>query len=95
MNDQRRKPEPRNESGPQSGPALKEQDWEAIESGAIEPGSVPENGDLRYDPESSVEAPYQGEDNPYQKPDEALPDDEEEAAISRNPSGEGGRFDEV
>ena len=35
------------------------------------------------------------DDNPYQESDEALPDDKEEAAIRRNPSREGGRFDEV
>jgi hypothetical protein len=32
------------------------------------------------------------EDNPYQNSDEALPEDAEEASISRDPSREGGRF---
>ena len=35
------------------------------------------------------------EDDPYQESDEALPDDEEERVIDRNPSREGGAFDEV
>jgi hypothetical protein len=35
------------------------------------------------------------DDNAYQESDEALPDDAEEAAISRNPSREGGRFDDT
>jgi hypothetical protein len=35
------------------------------------------------------------DDNPYQNSDEALPDDEEERAITRHPSREGGLFDEI
>lgn len=77
------------------GPALEEQDWEAIESGAITPDSIPENGDLRYDVERSVEPPEDNDDNPYQNSDEALPEDREEAAITRDPFREGSRFDEV
>lgn len=95
--DPRNKPDrPHNENiAPEEGPALEQQDWEAIESGAIQPDSVPENGDLRYDVESSGEAPEEGDDNAYQESDEALPEDRDEAAIRRNPSKEGGRFDEV
>nr|WP_144222565.1 hypothetical protein [Mesorhizobium amorphae] len=33
------------------------------------------------------------DDNAYQENDEALPDDAEEAAVNRNPSRQGGRFD--
>ena len=33
------------------------------------------------------------DDNPYQESDEALPDDEEEAEISRDPEREGHRFE--
>lgn len=76
-------------------PTLQQQDWDAIISGAIEPDSVPENGDLRYDPEKAGDAPDEDDDNAYQHSDEALPDDREEAAIRRNPDREGGRFDEV
>lgn len=37
----------------------------------------------------------ESEDDPYQESDEALPDDMEERVINRNPSREGGAFDEV
>lgn len=85
------------QDSPAEGPAIEQQDWDAIEAGEIEPVSVPDNGDLRYgeaEGGESGELPGEDEDNPYQESDEALPDDEEEAAISRNPSREG-RFDEV
>lgn len=77
------------------GPALEEQDWDAIRSGRIAPDSVPENGDLRYDADPSGALPEEDDDNPYQQSDEALPDEREEAAIRRNPGKEGGRFDEI
>ena len=95
--DPRKKPDRQdNENGsPEEAPALEQQDWEAIESGAIRPDSVPENGDLRYDVERSGEAPDEDDDNAYQNSDEALPDNRDEAAINRNPSKEGGLFDEV
>ena len=95
--DPRRKPDRREDEDEtrNEGPALEEQDWEAIESGAITPDSIPENGDLRYDVEPPGEAPEEDDDNAYQNSDEALPDDREEAAITRDPSREGSRFDEV
>lgn len=77
------------------GPALEETDWEALEGGAMTPDSIPENGDLRYDVERDGEPPEEDDDNPYQNSDEALPDDREEAALTRDPSKEHGRFDEV
>ncbi|BCG83706.1 hypothetical protein [Mesorhizobium sp. 113-3-3] len=39
--------------------------------------------------------PEEDDDNAYQNSDEALPDDEEEGVLSRDPSNEGSRFDEV
>lgn len=94
--DPRRKPDRQDEDDiRKDGPSLEEQDWEDIGSGAIRPDSTPENGDLRYDVEPSGEAPEEEDDNSYQKSDEALPEDREEAAFSRNPSREGSRFDEV
>ncbi|QPC88274.1 hypothetical protein GA830_17060 [Mesorhizobium sp. NBSH29] len=45
--------------------------------------------------EEEAEEAIDADDNPYQESDEALPDDEEEASISRNSSREGGLFDEV
>lgn len=79
----------------EEGPVLAEQDWDNIESGAIHPDDTLENGNLRHDVERSGEAPEEDDDNSYQTSDEALPEDREEAAIGRNPSKEGGRFDEV
>lgn len=94
--DPRRKPDGHEDEGARSeGPALEQQDWEAIESGAITPDSLPENGDFRYDAEPSSEAPEEDDDNAYQNSDEALPDDGEEATLTRNPAREGSRFDEV
>lgn len=42
-----------------------------------------------------MEEEAESEDDPYQESDEALPDDEEERVIDRNPSREGGAFDDV
>lgn len=94
--DPRRKPDPQPEDATrEEGPGLEEQDWDAIESGAITPDSLPASGDPRRDAEPDGELPGEDEDNPYQNSDEALPDDGEERAIARDPSREGGRFDEV
>lgn len=94
--DPRRKPDPQeDESARDEGPSLEQPDWEAIESGEIAPDSIPQNGDLRYDVERPGEVQAEDDDNPYQNSDEALPGDKEEAAIERDPSKEGGRFDEV
>jgi hypothetical protein len=61
----------------------------------LQPSDAPSNGDLRFeDDEPSGELPGEDDDNEYQESDEALPDDEEERAIARNPGREGGRFDE-
>ncbi|MER9299745.1 hypothetical protein NKI38_25075 [Mesorhizobium sp. M0621] len=74
------------------GPTIEQQDWDAVKGGQILPGS--ENGDVRYDTEKDGEQPEEDDDNAYQNSDEALPDDEEEAAIKRHPTREG-RFDET
>jgi hypothetical protein len=76
-------------------PSLEEQDWEDIETGLVTPSSLPENGDLRYDSDEESEALEDDDDNAYQRSDEALPTDEDEDALSRRPSREGSRFDEV
>ena len=76
-------------------PALEESDWDAIEAGEMEPTDTPANGDIRYREEKPGDLPGEDDDNEYQESDEALPDDAEERAIARNPSHEGGRFDEV
>lgn len=74
---------------------LEEQDWEVIKSGSVRPTVISESGDLRYDDDQTAESLEEEDDNPYQNSDEALPDDEEEAALARNPGKEGGRFDEI
>lgn len=76
-------------------PALAEQDWEGIESGELEPTSAPQNGDLRYPDHASGEHPEEDDDNPEQESDEALPNDQEEAALRRDDGKESGLFDEV
>lgn len=68
------------------GPALSEQDWDAIADGRVAPESAPENGDLRYSGEP-LESLEEDDDNPNQESDEALPDDDEERAIADGAMG--------
>jgi hypothetical protein len=91
---------PAQEETREDGPQLEQQDWAALEGAAPFAGRVPADENGRPLPELPLAAPdgeLPGEeaDNPYQRSDEALPDDEAEAVIDRNPSREGGRFDEV
>ena len=101
MNPPRRSQETLDEQVKQSpdGPVIEQQDWDAVAGADIEPASRPGNADLRYDVEQGIEGqgdlPGEDDDNAYQESDEALPDDEDEASISRNPAKQGGRFDEV
>jgi hypothetical protein len=74
------------------GPIIQQQDWDAIKGGKILPDS--DNGNVRYDTEKDGDLPEEDDDNAYQESDDALPDDQEEAAISRHPTREG-RFDET
>jgi hypothetical protein len=75
-------------------PTIEQQDWDSFEGNKVLPDSVvTENGpDLR---ETEGALPEEDDDNPDQESDEALPDDEEERVLSRDPSKEGSRFDEV
>lgn len=91
----KRETEKSDEKAPEDLPVLEEQDWEGVGSTETAPDSIPQNGDLRYDVEQDAEAPGEDDDNPYQNSDEALPGDREEAAIERDPSKEGGRFDGI
>ena len=70
-------------------PAIPTRDWDALGRGDIEPEI-----DLEELAEEEIAEDEDDDDNPYQDSDEALPDDEEEAAIGRDPSREGTRFDE-
>ncbi|RUX04484.1 hypothetical protein EN784_24300 [bacterium M00.F.Ca.ET.141.01.1.1] len=74
--------------GETEGPAMGQQDWDALEGAKI----LPDNAAVEDEAEGDL--PEEDDDNPYQESDEALPDDVEEAVISRDPSREGGRFDE-
>jgi hypothetical protein len=72
-------------------PTIEQQDWDAIKSGEIVPEGVRADGDISYPPstiERSGDLPEEDDDNPYQESDEALPDDVEEAVLSRDPSKE-------
>jgi hypothetical protein len=80
---------------PTDAPALAEQDWDAVESGELEPTSAPQNGDLRYPDRAPGEHPEEDDDNAEQESDEALPNDSEEAALRRDDGKESGLFDEV
>jgi hypothetical protein len=76
-------------------PTIEQQDWESFEGNKVLPDSITtEEGapDLR---ETDGSLPEEDDDNPYQESDEALPDDEEERVLSRDPSKEGSRFDEI
>ena len=76
-------------------PTIEQQDWDAVEGARILPDSVPVNGDLQDAAEPQGDLPEENDDNPFQDSDEALPDDEEERVLSKDPSKEGSRFDEV
>ncbi len=57
---------------------------------------LPAKGEIPQTIEQEIlEEEVETEDDPYQESDEALPDDAEERVINRNPSREGGAFDEV
>lgn len=57
---------------------------------------LPAKGEIPQELEHEIEEDeLETEDDPYQESDDALPDDEEERVIDRNPSREGGAFDEV
>ncbi len=78
-------------------PPVKTQDWDQFGGDEVELDI--ENEDILAHvediEEEEAEEEIDSDDNPYQESDEALPDDEEEAAINRNPSRQGGRFDEI
>ncbi|KFB10135.1 hypothetical protein [Nitratireductor basaltis] len=80
--------------GNDTGPALEQEDWDEMEEG-VQPTSIHENGDVRFEEEPDGELPEEDDDNPYQESDDALPDRAEERALRRDPSKEGERFGEV
>lgn len=70
---------------PDETPGFSKVDWDEIETGS---GTGSRSG-------PSGELPGEEDDNPFQDSDEALPNETEERALRRNPSKEGGRFDEI
>jgi hypothetical protein len=51
-------------------------------------------GEHLVEPEDAGDLSEDDDDNPYQESDEALPDDEEEREIARDPEREGRRFND-
>lgn len=63
--------------------------YNALRSGNI----APEGRLVEQAGQISGDVDEEDDDNAYQENDEALPGDDEKAAINRNPSGQVGRFD--
>lgn len=62
----------------------------------LDVSDLPEDGELPQQVEQELrDEEAETDDDPYQESDDALPDDLEEKVIDRNPSREGGTFDEV
>jgi hypothetical protein len=99
MNENRKahKDRQQGETIPPDATPVKTQDWDQFGGDEVELDI--ENEDILAHvediEEEEAEEEIDSDDNPYQESDEALPDDEEEAAINRNPSRQGGRFDEI
>ncbi|MGX7877436.1 hypothetical protein ACVDG5_036755 [Mesorhizobium sp. ORM6] len=91
--------EPRNKRTAQQdqtgAPSSEQQNWDAVEGAKILPDSVAAERDTDDAMERDGTLPEEDDDNAYQNSDEALPDDEEERVLSRDPSKERSRFDEV
>ena len=90
--------EPRNKRTAQQdqteAPTIEQQDWDELEGTKVRPDSAAvEGADDAGETEGTL--PDEDDDNAYQNSDKALPDDEEERVLSRDPSKEGSRFDEV
>ncbi|MGX8012823.1 hypothetical protein ACVDG8_029590 [Mesorhizobium sp. ORM8.1] len=91
--------EPRNKrtarDGQTEAPTIEQQDWNDVEGARILPDSVAVEDGTNDSAGTDDTIAEEDDDNAYQNSDEALPDDEEERVLSRDPSKEGSRFDEV
>ncbi|MBX9462894.1 MAG: hypothetical protein KL840_07970 [Aquamicrobium sp.] len=74
---------------------VEEQDQEEAESGPAVSDPLPDVGRSEFISEESSKPLEEDDDNASQQSDEALPNDEAEAALARRPSREGSRFDEA
>jgi hypothetical protein len=70
------------------GPAMRQQDWDATEGTEIEHDRSKAKKDSRYSEAIRADhSPDEEDDNACRESDKALPDDKEEAAIRRDPTG--------
>jgi len=76
-------------------PAIERQDWESFEGDKVLPDSVVVEEGIPDAKETEESPSEEDDDNPSQNSDDALPSDEEEKVLSRDPSKDGSRFDEV
>ncbi|RRH97456.1 hypothetical protein EH240_21100 [Mesorhizobium tamadayense] len=76
-------------------PVIEQQDWDSFEGNKVLPDSVVVEEGIPNTHETEEAPSEEDDDNPSQNSDEALPDDKEEEVLSRDPSKEGSRFDEV
>ena len=76
-------------------PAIERQDWESFEGDKVLPDSVVVEEGIPDAKETEESPSEEDDDNPSQNSDDALPSDEVEKVLSRDPSKEGSRFDEV
>lgn len=76
-------------------PELEQTDWDDVGGEEARDVGVADDADLAEEVDPSGDLLEEDDDNAYQNSDEALPDDVEEAVINRNPSREGGLFDEA
>jgi hypothetical protein len=76
---------------------VKTLDWDSLQGGEEVVPTLDEP-DLRVESEETEQAAQaeaiDDDDNPYNDSDEALPDDDEERTLSRDPGREHPRFDE-
>lgn len=78
-------------------PLLEQTDLDALAGDAFDGGRSPDEADLPYyvEIDDDADAPEENDDNAYQNSDEALPDDENEHVLARNPSKTRVRFNGV
>ena len=92
----RRKKQTREENPAAESPVLEQTDWDALAGDSFAADRKLDDTDLPYyvEVDSDASAPEE-DDNAYQNSDEALPDDEDERVLARNPSKPRVRFNGV
>ncbi|MEK1887896.1 MAG: hypothetical protein AAAB35_10070 [Phyllobacterium sp.] len=90
------RPAPRRNESPETetpGPQSFDRD-EIVDDDVIADDELAIRGERQVEPEDAADVSEEDDDNPYQNSDEALPDDEEELEIARDPEREGRRFND-